>query len=351
MFKRILVPLDGSERAERAIPVAVRLAHASQGTIILGRAVHVQASIAPYGELPLDVRQDALKARAAEAAAYLASATKRAGLEGIAVETTVRTGPAAWEMLTAAQEKAADLIVICSHGHTGFKRWVLGSVAQQMIRHAQEPVLILREQGTALVPASTNTRLDSSVGIRVLVALDGSARALAVLAPAMSLAQELSPTGRCALHLLFVVNPHEMIDNDLPRETARKTAQSYLATIAEQLRNEYNTDTTLTAPVVTWSVMTDSDTAAAIIQVAENGEASGAGGAGAPVVGYDVIAMATHGRTGVALWALGSVTGRIVQSTQLPMLIVRASEKPADKTSPVHLPPIEDTIATWPGLL
>jgi nucleotide-binding universal stress UspA family protein len=349
MFKRILVPLDGSERAERAIPVAARLARASQGTVLLGQAVQMQMAMTPYGELPMDVQQGALKARAAVAAEYLASVTKRAELAGVPVETTVREGPAAWEMLAAAQEQEADLIVICSHGHTGFKRWVLGSVAQHIARHAQTPVLILREQDAALVQMGTNTQLESGAGIRVLVALDGSARALAVLEPAVTLAQELSPSGRAALHLLLVANPHELIDNDLPRETARTAAQSYLASIAARLGSEYSA---ATAPTVTWSVATDFDVASAIIRAAETGEAGGesAGGPGASA-GYDVIAMATHGRTGIALWALGSVTERVVQSTQLPMLIVRAPEKTANETTAVHASALEDTINTWPGLL
>jgi hypothetical protein len=61
--------------------------------------------------------------------------------------------------------------------------------------------------------------------------------------------------------------------------------------------------------------------------------------------------MATHGRTGIALWALGSVTERVVQSTQLPMLIVRAPEKTANEMTAVHASALEDNINTWPGLL
>jgi nucleotide-binding universal stress UspA family protein len=346
MFQRILVPLDGSERAERAIPVAADLARASQGTVILGRAVQVQPamSIAPYFDIPADLQQEGLKAAEAGATEYLTRVANSAELKGVSAATVVRTGAAAWEMLAAAQEQAADLIVMCSHGHTGFKRWVLGSVAQHIARHAQTPVLILREQGTA----PTRAQLEGNTGMRVLVALDGSERAEAVLAPAMALAQDLSFKGHGALHLLSVINPHEVVDKELLRETTINAAQSYLGSVADRLGNKYSA---ATGPSVTWSVATDFDAASAIIHVAES-ETAGDTGTGTDTSGgYDVIAMATHGRTGVALWALGSVTERVVQGTQLPMLIVRSPEKTANETTAMHMPALEDDINTWPGLL
>jgi nucleotide-binding universal stress UspA family protein len=344
MFKRILVPLDGSERAERALPVAARLARASQGTVILGRAAQVQPAmtITPYFEMPADWQQEALKAEEAGATEYLTRVANSAELKGVSVATVVRTGAAAWEMLAAAQEQAADVIVMCSHGHTGFKRWVLGSVAQHIARHAQTPVLILREQGAAL----TRTQFASDTEMRVLVALDGSERAEAVLAPALALAQDLSLKGHGALHLLSVINPYEAVDKELPRESTVNAAQSYLGSVADRLGNKYGSST---APTVTWTVAADFDAASAIIHTAESDTA---GGNGTGISGgYDVIAMATHGRTGVALWALGSVTERVVQGTQLPMLIVRSTEKNASETTSLHMPALEDNINTWPGLL
>src|SRR5262249_32655753 len=147
-------------------------------------------------------------------------------------------------------EQAADLIVMCSHGHTGFKRWVLGSVAQHIARHAQTPVLIMREQGAA----PTSAQVEGDTGMRVLVALDGSERAEAVLAPALALAQDLSRKGHGALHLLSVINPYEMVDKELTRESTVNAAQLYLGSVADRLGNKYGA---ATATTVTWAVAAD----------------------------------------------------------------------------------------------
>jgi nucleotide-binding universal stress UspA family protein len=347
MFKRILVPLDGSERAARAIPVAARLARAAGGTVILGRAVQAQSVLTSSAA---DSQPDTLKAYETQAMAYLADVTKSTELAGIPVQTMVRVGPAAWEMLATAQVQAADLIVICSHGHTGFKRWVLGSVAQHIARQAQVPVLVLREQGAD--PASTHLAVDAEVEIRMLVALDGSGLSEAALLPAITLAQELSADGRGAVHLLFVANPYDVTESELTHQNALDAAQTYLASISQQMCDQLGNDR---APVLTWSVATDFDIASAIIRVATYDENSGeVTGAERNVTGsFDMIAMATHGRTGVALWALGSVTERVLQSTQLPMLIVRSPVKASGEPTPMPMqaPALNATVNMWPGLL
>jgi len=117
------------------------------------------------------------------------------------------------------------------------------------------------------------------------------------------------------------VKPESEEKDPEEREHVLHTAKKYLSTTAEHLREGLIApavaDLTL---LVSWSVAVDTDVAEAIVRVAENGEdAEGAGVFG----GCDVIAMATHGRSGIQRWAMGSITERVLHATKVPLLIVR----------------------------
>jgi len=311
MYTRILVPLDGSTRAERAIRVAARIARTSGGAVILVRVVNVAigflSSLA--GEAP--VVQSVLDADQVVAEAYLAGIKQTPELADIATETRTLSGPVGPAILAVAKSSQADLMVLCSHGYTGMTRWALGSVAEKVARYAQIPVLVLREAGP--VPAGPHP--DATRPLRALVALDGSASFLIAA---------LSATAQGALHLVRVVKPvipdREGKDPEEQEHFLYK-AKRYLSATVEQMRAG------LVAPVaanlklpVTWSVVIDADVAEGIVRVAENGEdAEGAGVFGR----CDVIAMATHGRGGIQRWAMGSITERVLHATRLPLLIVR----------------------------
>jgi nucleotide-binding universal stress UspA family protein len=151
MFRRILVPLDGSDRAAQAIPVAARLARASGGSIFLARAAtapivygtfHENSSMAEMVDSELKDAND-----------YLTVMAHSPTLSGIEVETSVLYGAAAPTLLAMATQCEADLIVMTSQGQTGVKRWLLGSVAQKMARQSPVPVLVLREGGALPVGA------------------------------------------------------------------------------------------------------------------------------------------------------------------------------------------------------
>jgi nucleotide-binding universal stress UspA family protein len=320
MYKRILVPLDGSTRAERAIPVAARIARASGGAVVLVRAVNVAIGFLSslVGEAP--VVQSVIDADQAAADEYLAGIKQAPELAGITTETRIVFGPVGSAILASAESAQADLMVLCSHGYTGMTRWALGSVAEKVARHALVPVLVLREAG----PVPVGPHPDATRPLRVLVALDGSVLAKAALEPAASLIAALAAPAPGALHLVRVVKPvipdREGKDPEEQEHFLYK-AKRYLSSTVEQMRAGLVVPTLANLKLpVTWSVTIDADVAEAIVRVAENGEdAEGAGVFGR----CDVIAMATHGRGGVQRWAMGSITERVLHATKLPLLIVR----------------------------
>jgi nucleotide-binding universal stress UspA family protein len=317
MFTRIMVPLDGSTRAERAIPVAARLARASGGSVLLAQVAAIPIMYESYGGSSYP--GEAIDTEIQNAEDSLKMLAQSEALAGIKVETTALFGAAAQTLLSMATMFKADLVVMTSQGKTGMKRWLLGSVAQKVARHSPIPVLVLHETGTMPVGA----RPDGSP-LRALVTLDGSVLAKSALEPAAQLIAALSAPAPGALHLLRVVKSppvdEKKTDPDSVehgQEQALHTAKTSMQSIVEHLRE---------GPVgklklaLTWSVALDDDVAGAIIRVAESGE--DAAGAGAPGR-CDVVAMATHGRTGLQHWMLGSVTERVLSATRLPLLIVR----------------------------
>jgi nucleotide-binding universal stress UspA family protein len=311
MFKRILVPLDGSARAEQALPVAARLARATQGSVILTQVAHIPTDYGMYAATPVVIAPALVDTERAEAQAYLSDVAKRDALAGLRVETDVTVGLPAHDILDEIVERQADAVVMCSHGRTGLGRWMLGSVAEHVARYAPVPTFILRD-GDSLF--TTSPREDRRP--RVLVPLDGSPQAESALEPAARLAVAYGAD----LHLTVVVMPLEAVRENMPEALIVDGVKSYLGKVAQRMMAEHD------GLRVTWTVGVNVDTAAAIIRIAgEDDDTEGAGVYG----GCDVIAMATHGRTGLNRWAMGSITERVLHATKRSMLIVRAhrSEK------------------------
>jgi len=332
MFQRILVPLDGSELAERAIPVAARLAHTSGGAIVFVRVVIPPVEFGTYSaeqEHVVDLKPGAYEKRLAEAESYLLNlATMHADeLAGITTEAYTPTGAVAAEIFSTARLEKVDLIVLCSHGETGLKRWVFGSVAQEGVRHSPAPVLVLHEHETPLrVP-------DAAHPLRVLVPLDGSALAETALEPALQLLTtwtNASAEGRGELHLLEVVDvppaygklrSQAYVTGGLLEEV-RHEAETYVKAVADRLRAGPLAESQVT---LTTDIFVKTDVAGTIVRLAEQAENAEHTG------GYDLIAMATHGRSGVRRLVMGSVTEHVIGTTKLPLLIVRPQ-----RTAPQH---------------
>ncbi len=320
MLKRILVPLDGSARAERAIPVAARIARAAGGTVVLVQAVTIPFTYSPYVGSTSSAAET-IDAELDDTNNYLNTLANSELLAGIETDTQALYGSAAPTVHSIAHAYDADLVVMTSQGKTGMKRWVLGSVAQKIARHSSMPVLVLHESGPLPVGPHRDGR-----PFRALVPLDGSVLAKIALEPAALLVAALAAPEQGALHLMRVVKsptPEELRaagdqeSIERLKENTLHRAKTYLNSIADQLREGPLAALNLS---ITWSVAVDDDVAHAIIRMAENGEdAEGAGVFGR----CDLIAIATHGRGGLQHWVLGSITERVLGATKFPILIVR----------------------------
>ena len=317
MFQRILVPLDGSTRAESALPVAARLAQSSGGSVIL---LHVVVHPVRSGKpgVPEAYSEVGIDEMLAEANEHLKILARSDTLSGITTEVQTLVGAVAPTILAAAQALHADLIVLCSHGLTGVKRWTLGSVAHKLVPHSPVPVLVLRDEGP--VPEAT-----AEHSLRALVPLDGSPLSESALEPAAQLVSALAPAAPRSLQLLRVVDIpasygkfRSAVDSHYDaglRAEARREDEQYLEAVARRFSEgelaKYNL-------AVNTAVVINQDVAEAIVQAAEQAE-------GTEPSDIQLIAMATHGRGGLQHWMLGSVAERVLHTTRLPLLVVHAA--------------------------
>lgn len=324
MFQRILVPLDGSARAEQAIPVAIRLARSSGGSIVFVSIVLPPSEIGDYGaegEIR-PIEPGAYEKRLTRAEEYLRHVTEKyaSELTGVSVEQEVETGSAASTIFSVARLERIDLIVMCSHGAHALFHWVFRSIAREAVHRSPVPILVLKEK------ENTFLRLNQDQPLRMLVPLDGSPLAETALQPALQLLAALTTAGRGELHLVQVVDMPSVAGKPILRayelkreqDQAVQQARDYLAKIASRLFGSLPADSSI---AVTRSIMVSNHVSRTIIEMTEYSEKK------EQEDRYDLIAMATHGRTGFQLLRLGSVTEQVLGATALPLLVVRPQQQ------------------------
>jgi nucleotide-binding universal stress UspA family protein len=307
MYQSILVPLDGSPLSERTLPLACELASRPGATLHLVH-VHIPATTPMYtAGLPLlDTRLDEQVSQAERG--YLDSLAARLRAEAdIQVHTALLDSLIADSIaeLIAKHTIAyhVDLVVMTTHGRSGLARFWLGSVADELVRRLTVPVLLLR--------ADERTPRGSAVRVprRILIPLDGSANAQAVLPYALALGRATQ-----AEYTLLRVIESVMIARHLPPDPAirdlddrlidelRLDAQIALEQVAEELA--------ALGLVAQAKVVIAPQAALAIMEEADQG-------------GIDLIAMATHGRRGLARMVVGSVADKVLRGSSLPVLLYR----------------------------
>lgn len=151
MYKRAIVPLDGSPEAEAIVPFILDIAGPLDIEVIL---LQVVVPVPPQViEGSRHVIVEDVEARLAEAREYLAPIAARLESRGVRVDVVVRHGRPAEEILAAARERGADLIAMTTHGRSGIGRLLFGSVTEAVLRHAEIPVLALRITPAAVAQA------------------------------------------------------------------------------------------------------------------------------------------------------------------------------------------------------
>jgi len=302
MSDRILVPLDGSPLAEQALGCAITLARALPAEIVLLRAV----SIPPDTEVVLNsvgLEVATLREQVEEeASSYLREVASELEDAHLVVRQVVRHGPPSEAIVDYAAEPDIRQIVMTTHGRTGISRWTHGSVAERVLQSASVPVLMVRAEEPELYISPPHVSLR-----RILVPLDGSRVAEQVLPSVTEIAQALH--AKMILFQVPIIYVSGSLSGDwyLPihgvLETATQDAEAYLDRTAAGLREEGVTVST----------------------------AMRIGGVADAIIGYaqanrvDLIAMCTHGRTGLGRWLLGSVSDRVLRGSRVPILLVRAS--------------------------
>jgi nucleotide-binding universal stress UspA family protein len=300
MFTKILVPLDRSALAEQAIGPAAAIARAAHSTIDVV-VVHEPFPFAGYVDFPWTAEEPSFELKYAEAIA----AEVKSGAGVLTTCAVLRGGPA--EMIARrAADGGADLIVMTSHGRTGFSRTWLGSVADAVMRHVSIPVLMLRPEGPALHRGAAVPRIE-----RVLVAVDGSVAANTILPAAAEIAKA---SGATLLLLRVVPIVPILVPYDpalpittlplIPDSVATKRLADVSTEQVEEMARNLHTETGLS---VEGRVVVGENIAKSIVDFAAAHR-------------MDVIAMATHGR-GASRFLLGSVADKVLRSSGLPILL------------------------------
>jgi nucleotide-binding universal stress UspA family protein len=322
MFQRIVVLLDGSKGAERAIPVAARLARAFGGSIVFVQVVLPPVDFGKYAA-PKVVNSErrVFETNQARATSYLAGMMIHHVnvLAGIDADMGVAVGLVPQVICSVARKEQADLILLSTQEDTGVKRWLFGSIAQEIVHRSSVPVLVLN--GQSVIPRMSQ----AAYSLKVQVILDGSSMAESVVEPAAQLLAGLSAPAQGILHLVRVVDlpltsgkwRSQTQSDSLQREHAREEAEMYLASVVDRL---YKGPLASPGLIVTTSIVDCTNMSKTIINVAEGSAKTEFEGA------CTLIALTIHGRRGLRRRIEGTATKHILGSTRLSILTAYPQE-------------------------
>lgn len=300
MRRKILVPLDGSDFAELALPPALSLVERTGGELHLATA----ASTAPA--VSFDETEDGLvegwfEEERGRARNYLEDVKDRiSAAADVPVHTRVLSGSPAPALDEHIRDAGLDMVVMTTHGRPPLERFWLGSVADGLVRRAPCPLLLWRSESEA---ADLSARPSP---LRIVVPLDGSALSETILPEASALARALG--GR--LHLVSVLSPPPPLaspylphqaEEEHRKEIRRENLRNYLEEKRDELRSR-----DVEADV---EVLMERDAAEAILEHAADVDA-------------DLVAMSTRGRGGAARLLVGSVADKVIRGASVPVFVI-----------------------------
>ena len=288
---KIIVPLDGSELAEQALPLASAITTKHHAEILLTTAIS-------HGDRWID-NGVAGQVEAEEQAAvgrYLQSVIDKLKERRVRASMHVEWGRPHTVIGNAADREDADVIVMTTHGRSGISRWTLGSVADKVLRTLSTPLILIRPTTGAPPPNSVK---------RIAVPLDGSTLAEAALPEA----ERLARTMEGSLLLVRAVVPAalvyggEALPGALPvLEDLEAEAKEYLERVAERIRKR---------GVKAGVAVAVGVPAGVILELAGDN-------------GANLVVMTTHGRSGLDRTAFGSVADAVVRRGELPVMMIRS---------------------------
>lgn len=286
-IEEILIPLDGSKGAESVLPYVRDFAPKFNSRVYV-----VGVGIGRKTRRVNRLLED-----------YINRIVNELQAHNIKAEPVIRYGIAADKILDfTAEEKEIDLIIMATHGRSGVTRWWMGSVAEKVISEATAPVLLVRSKRRR----TTGTTDKSDSIHKILAPLDGSD----IGEVALPYAEAIATNSRATVNLLQVISPPGTVEASLLGgsdwrkfvKAMHDAGENYLKSVAERLSGK--------DIKVTYEVLTG-DPADKIVEYAAE-------------KGISLIAMSTHGRTGLARWVLGSVADKVLHGARIPILLVRS---------------------------
>jgi nucleotide-binding universal stress UspA family protein len=299
MYKKILVPLDGSAISEGVLPYARAFAKALNVPVHLLQIMDIETLIPSAAAL--QGRSHNISTAEREHNGDYLKEIASSFPDPTAVSCSVQIGKPAEVIIAIAATDLDTLIAMTTHGRSGLTRWLLGSVAEKVLRGAENDVLLVR----AIAPIERTTAAAHLE--RVVVPLDGSEFAEKAVPCAVVLAKKMAlELVLLRIYLMpgvaYPTGSYAPDWNLLDRET-RERATEYLQSKLSKLRNEGLERVSLK--------VLEGSAAEKIINVGREKPAS-------------VIAMSTHGASGIGRWLLGSVTERVIRHSETAVLVVRA---------------------------
>lgn len=301
MYRIIMVPLDGSAFGEYALPLALSIARRVSAAVQL---VHVHTPPPAHGPKSQQLNREHAQGYLTDLGACVSSRWE------VPISVAVLDGQAADQLYAHAAAISADLVVMTTHGYGPLSRMWMGSVADILMRRLPMPVLLTRPHDQAL---DLLEEVHDQAFSHMLIPLDGSAQAEEILEPALALGMPFDAT----YTLVQAINPPVLgyapaaqtvtLDEQILEEW-RGMAQEYLDQLAQRLRSQgqqVDTHVLIGPPAMT------------ILDYVYDH----------PV---DLIAMATHGRSGVSRMLLGSVADKVVRGAGVPVLLRRPAAEVAD---------------------
>ncbi len=340
MFNRILVPLDGSALAERAIPHAVQFARVFGSRIILLQVLDPAYSNENYNRIdPLN-----WQIRKTEADIYMNKMADRVreNLEGSAraenahnaapgssgqtsrVEYSIQEGKTAENIVSFAHANDIDLLVISTHGAGGLSRWNVSSITQKVINRIYVSVLIIRaysfseteETGVhyrrILLPIDSSRRAESSLSAGIALARGEQPAGAPTVSPGPSAhpAKPAASAMQTKLILAAVIKPPELPIPKPYSAAVEKLSQQMMEISREAVKN-YLSDMKARVDVkCEVNVMENESVSSAIQELALK-------------KGVDLVILCAHGYTGQSMWPYGSVTRNYLEHGDKPVLVMQ----------------------------